>query len=292
MQPSRFLGTGSPIPILLLSSLAACAAPASETPPREAPMSAYETSTPATFVMVHSAWLGGWAWEPVARVLEERGHRVIAPDLPAHGHDRTPPAQASMDAYVRTVTDLLDAQREPVILVGHSLGGIVISQAAQERPEKVRSLVYLCAFLLPDGGSFLAATRGVQGSMVLDNLVMAEDQSYVTIREDVVHQAFAHDVPAEAFERVRPLTVPEPTAPLAAPLSITEERWGRVPRYYIECTEDRAIPPAVQRAMYTAIPVERVFSIAASHAPNFSAPEQVADYLLEVAAATSRIAAR
>jgi pimeloyl-ACP methyl ester carboxylesterase len=253
-------------------------------------MSTHETGTPGTFVLVHSAWLGGWAWQPVAEILEARGHCVIAPDLPAHGDDSTPPAEASMEAYVKTVTDILAAEREPAILVGHSLGGIVISQAAENRPEKVSSLVYLCAFLLPDGGSFLNATAEVQGSRVLDNLVMAEDSSYVTIRDDVLHEAFAHDIPLEAFERARPRTVPEPTAPLATPLSITPERWGSIPRYYIECTEDRAIPPAVQRAMYTAIPVQRVFSIAASHAPNFSAPERVAEYLLEVAG-TSRLAA-
>jgi pimeloyl-ACP methyl ester carboxylesterase len=289
MIPFRFSTLRGLIPILLVCLVAAWAA---TTPPRASEETPMKADSTATFVMVHSAWLGGWAWEPVATILEARGHRVIAPDMPAHGGDNTPPAQATMEGYVKTVTDILDAQNEPAILVGHSLGGIVISQAAENRPEKVRSLAYLCAFLLPDGASFLAATQGVEGSMVLDNLVMADDNSYVTIRADIVHQAFAHDVRAEAFERVRPMTVPEPVAPLATPLSITEGKWGSISRYYIECTEDRAIPPAVQRAMYTAIPVEKVFSIAASHAPNFSAPEQVADYLIEVASASSATARR
>ncbi len=68
-----------------------------------------------------------------------------------------------------------------MILVGHSLGDIIISQAAENRPDKVRSLVYLCAFLLPTGGSFMKATDGVKGSMVLDNLVMSDDQTSVMI---------------------------------------------------------------------------------------------------------------
>jgi pimeloyl-ACP methyl ester carboxylesterase len=238
---------------------------------------------PPAFVLVHSAWLGGWAWQPLASILSAESADVFAPDLPGHGQDPTPPAQVTMDAYVRTITDLLDARQDPVVLVGHSLGGIVISQVAELRPDKVSALVYLCAFLLPDGASFLTATASVEGSMVLDNLVMAEDGHSVTIREDLVHHAFAHDVPVEQFEQVRHLIVPQPTAPLAAPLAITAQRWGSIPRYYIECTADRAIPPAVQQAMYTGLPVEQVFSLDTSHAPNFSAPDRLADYLLEVA---------
>jgi pimeloyl-ACP methyl ester carboxylesterase len=242
------------------------------------------TPAPTTFVMVHSAFLGGWAWDSVASLLEKQGHRVIALDMPGHGKDKTAPSAVTLDSYVKAVTDVLDGQRDPVILVGHSLGGIVISQAAENRPDKVKSLVYLCAFLLPTGGSFMNATDGVKGSMVLDNLVMAEDKTYVTVKEDVMHEAFAHDVPQDAFARAKPLLVPEPTAPLGTPLSITQERWGRIPRYYVECLADRAIPPAVQKAMYTSIAVQKVFSMNTSHAPNFSAPQKLAEHLLAVAA--------
>jgi len=254
-------------------------------------MSTNKPLNPSTFVLVHSAFLGGWAWEPVASILEKEGHKVVAPDMPAHGKDKTPPSEVSLDSYVKTVTNILDSQPEPLILVGHSLGGIIISQAAENRPDKVKALVYLCAFLLPSGGSFMKATEGVKGSMVLDNLVMGDDKTSVTIKEEVMREAFAHDVPAEAFARVRPLIVPEPTAPLAWTISVTEERWGRIPRYYIECTADKAIPPAVQRAMYTAIPVKKLFSMKTSHAPNFSAPEELAGYLLTVAAGEKQIAA-
>jgi pimeloyl-ACP methyl ester carboxylesterase len=254
-------------------------------------MNGNKPSAPSTFVLVHSAWLGAWAWEHVAPILEQQGHKVIAPDLPAHGKDKTPPSEVTLESYVKTVTDVLDAQPEPVILVGHSLGGIIISQAAENRPDKVKSLVYLCAFLLPNGGSFMKATEGVKGSMVLDNLAMAEDKTSATIKEEVMHEAFAHDVPADAFAQVRPLIVPEPTAPLGGTISVTEEKWGRIPRYYIECTADKAIPPDVQRAMYTAIPIKKVFSINTSHAPNFSAPEELTKYLLAVAAGERQAAA-
>lgn len=83
-------------------------------------MNTNKSDTPATYVMVHSAWLGGWAWGSVASLLEKQGHRVLAPDLPGHGKDKTPPSEVTLDAYLKTVTDVLDAQSDPVILVGHS----------------------------------------------------------------------------------------------------------------------------------------------------------------------------
>jgi pimeloyl-ACP methyl ester carboxylesterase len=97
----------------------------------------------ARFLLVHSAWLGGWQWEQVAKPLLEAGHYVFTPDLPGHGTDATPSSEISMERYVKTITDLLDTQKEPVILVGHSFNGITISRVAELHPEKIEKLVYL-----------------------------------------------------------------------------------------------------------------------------------------------------
>jgi len=94
-----------------------------------------------TIVLVHSAWLGAWQWEGVSNALTTAGYNVITPDLPGHGSDTTKPADITMDNYVMTLTDILDAQDEPVILVGHSFNGITVSRAAELRPNKVKGLV-------------------------------------------------------------------------------------------------------------------------------------------------------
>ena len=94
----------------------------------------------ARFLLVHSAWLGGWQWEQVAKPLLEAGHYVFTPDLPGHGTDATPSSEISMERYVKTITDLLDTQKEPVILVGHSFNGITISRVAELHPEKIEKL--------------------------------------------------------------------------------------------------------------------------------------------------------
>ena len=234
-----------------------------------------------TYVLVHSAWLGGWQWENVAKTLKENGHTVLTPDLPGHGNDKTSPAGITMDDYVNTLTDILDKQEGPVILVGHSFNGITVSRVAEIRPNKVKKLVFLTAFLLPNGGSFFGAVQGVKGSKAVDNFQLSEDKTYAFVKEDEVQNAFAHDIPKEAFDGAKPYIVPEPAAPLMYELQITNENFGKIPKYYIECTADRAIPIEVQRAMYQG-KVEKVYTLNSSHTPNFSQPENLANILLEI----------
>ena len=217
-----------------------------------------------TYVLVHSAWLGAWQWKNVAQHLKEKGHEVLTPDLPGHGSDKTPPVDITMDDYVNTLTDILDKQDEPVILVGHSFNGITVSRVAELRPNKVKKLVYLTAFLLPNGVSFTEAVQGVEGSKAVENFYLSQDKTYALVKEAEIQNAFAHDIPKEAFDRAKPFIVPEPAAPLIYKLQITDENFGKIPKYYIECTQDRAIPIEVQRAMYKG-KVKKSYSLNSVH---------------------------
>ncbi len=235
----------------------------------------------ATYVLVHSAWLGGWQWGNVAEVLKQNGHEVFSPNLPGHGDDHTPSELITMESYVNTIINILDNQEEPVILVGHSFNGITVSRVAELRPNKVEKLVYLTAFLLPNGGSFFKAVKGVEGSLAVENFYLSEDQKYGLVKEEEIQNAFAHDISEEAFNNAKPYIVPEPIAPLMYELEITEENFGKIPKYYIECTEDRAIPINVQRAMYEG-KVEKSYTLHSSHTPNFSQPKKLAKILLKI----------
>ena len=103
------------------------------------------------FVLIHGGWHGAWCWVRVAALLERRGHRVIAPDLPAHGADPTPLTARPYEMYVPKVCEVLDALQDRAILVGHSSGGMIIAEAARQKRDRIKSLVYLSAFLLPPG---------------------------------------------------------------------------------------------------------------------------------------------
>ena len=236
----------------------------------------------STYVLVHGAWHGAWCWYKVKWLLEKQGHTVLTPDLPSHGIDRTPISSVSLQSYAERVSTTLDACGEPVILVGHSMGGIAITQAAEARPAKVATLVYLTAFLLPAGRSLLEEAQTDAWTEVLPNLVFASDHSWAEVKSEAIRSAFYADCSDADVALAKSLLVPQATAPLAAAVQTTDEHWGSVPRVYVECSVDKAITIQAQRAMYARLPCSRVITMATSHSPFFSAPDVLAEHLLSL----------
>ncbi|MGB6192488.1 MAG: alpha/beta fold hydrolase [Terracidiphilus sp.] len=242
-----------------------------------------ERNRMSTYVLIHGAWHGGWCWRKVVPLLESKGHTVVAPDLPGHGDDRTPPATVTLADYADRICAVARAQKEPVILLGHSMGGVAITQVAEDCPESVRALVYTCAFLPRNGDSLAAWAQQDAESLVGPNIVPVAE-GVLDIRREAVHNAFYGECSQEdeAFA-AQHLTL-QGAAPLATPVATSVERWGRIPRYYIECTKDRAIPITTQREMQKHSPCRKTFSIDTDHSPFFSAPGALADALLEIGA--------
>lgn len=224
------------------------------------------------FVLIHGAWHGGWCWDKVSPLLEAAGHTVAAPDV----------LEGSLDAAVDRVLGILDALPCPAVVVGHSMGGAVASLAAERRPEKVELLAYLCAYLLRNGETLAEAARRDQASESRQCIELSPDRAWMTLAGPRIAEIFytgcTEADAAAAMARLRP----QPTAPWRTPLSLSPERFGRVPRVYIECRRDRAISPALQCEMYTALPCRRVYTIDAGHLPHLCAPRRVAEILLNL----------
>ena len=108
-----------------------------------------------TFLLIHGAWQGAWAWQRLTPLLEAAGHTAIAVDLPGDGSDDTTPENVTTMLYAEHVAELIEASEPPVIVVGHSMGGTVASQVSELCPDQIAIAVYLCAFLLPDGESIV-----------------------------------------------------------------------------------------------------------------------------------------
>ena len=241
-----------------------------------------------TFVLVHGGFVGGWCWEKLVPLLEEAGHRVEATDLPGSGDDRTPISEVSLQAYAERISEVLDAQPEQVVLVGQSSGGVAVSQAAEQRPDKIEMLVYVGAYLLRDGETLLSAGENDTESLVLANLVMSEDGSSATLREDAIREGLLADCSDEDVERAKSRFEPQALAPIATPVSLTEENYGRIPRVYIETLKDRAISPWLQREMYERLPCQKVISMETGHWPFYSAPEELAGHLTSLLSQNGR----
>jgi hypothetical protein len=143
-------------------------------------------------------------------------------------------------------------------------------------------LVYLAAFLLRDGESLLQVAREHDTSMLLGNLIVDEAQRSAVVRPEVITDAFYGDCSDEDVALARTLLQPEALAPFATPITISDARFGRVPRIYIECLRDKAVPPQFQRRMYTDQPCQRVLSIDCDHSPFFSRPDELAAHLLSL----------
>jgi pimeloyl-ACP methyl ester carboxylesterase len=226
-----------------------------------------------TFVLVHGAWHGAWCWHRVVPLLERAGHRVLTPELPGHGRDRTPVREVSLAGYADAVGRALAGEPEPVVLVGHSLAGMVITQAAANSPGRVRALVYLAAFLPDDGQSLTGLAEGDTESLLTPASRVDVAAGTVSIDPAGLVPALYADCPEEDVALARSVVRPEPLAPLSEPVRLGAARPAATPRIYIECLHDRALPLPRQRLMQAARPCARVHGLPSGHSPFFSVPE-------------------
>jgi len=236
---------------------------------------------PATFILIHGAWHGAWCWHRLTPLLESHGMRVIAPDLPSMGADPTPASEVSLESWARLVADIVG--RAPnCVLVGHSRGGVVISRAAELVPDAIRRLVYLSAYLLPEGESVAAEARRDTASLIAPNMIPARRGVTCLLRPEVLREAFYGECNDAAAAHAIAQLSPEPLKVLAAPLRISAGRFGRVPRTYIETTRDRAVTLDAQRRMQSALPCTPVFTLDADHSAFLSQPESLARILISI----------
>lgn len=236
-----------------------------------------------TFVLVHGSWHSAWNWHKVTPLLEKAGHKVVAIDLPGMGRDKTSIEKVSMKTSVDKICSVIDCLNDKVILVGHSKNGIMISQAAEYRSDKIEKLIYLAAYLIPNGKTqreySMLDAEGVLNPYVDFN----EGTKSTTLRPEIYKEGLYADCDDDITELAKVLLSHEPFETAVTPLQLTDEKFGSIPRYYIECTEDRAVTPFIQRKMYEETPCRKIYRMAASHSPFFSQPKKLTELFCEIA---------
>ncbi|MBA3339141.1 MAG: alpha/beta hydrolase [Geodermatophilaceae bacterium] len=212
-------------------------------------------------MLVHGAWHGAWAWETLLPHLATAGLNGVAVSLPSSGGE----GDLAADAHaVRTALEELDG---PAVLVGHSYGGIVISEAATA--ESVRHLVYLSAYLLPTGSSLLDAL-----GHELPYWIRVDEKAGVLRVHDAAKRFYGDVAPGPTAAALQQLTTQTLSSFRDAQ---TRAAWERIASTYLVCDQDRAVPPQSQHTMSRS--ATNVGTLHSSHSPFLSQPARLAAIL-------------
>jgi pimeloyl-ACP methyl ester carboxylesterase len=158
----------------------------------------------------------------------------------------------------------------------------LIGQVAEAAPDQIRALVYVASMVPPNGSCLMQLVASFDPEY-LAQIAWAPDRRTVLIQPEGARNFLYPRCPPAQVESSLARLTPEPVAPFETPFSATEANFGRVPRYYIECLQDRVIPIALQRAMRGALPFRGVYTLNTDHSPFFSAPDELAGALNAIA---------
>ncbi|CAI9109856.1 OLC1v1009775C1 [Oldenlandia corymbosa var. corymbosa] len=246
-------------------------------------------------VLVHGGGFGAWCWYKSIALLEEAGFKVTAIDLTGSGiHSFDTNSITNLSQYVKPLTEFLEklVEGEKVILVGHDFGGACLSHVMELFPSKISKAVFIAAVMLTSGQSIL----DMFSQKTDENDLMREAQIFVyangngqpptaidldksLLKELLFNQSPSKDV-ALASVSMRPI----PFLPVLEKLSLSDAKYGKVRRFYIETPEDNAIPISLQESMINQSPPEKVFRLkGADHSPFFSKPQALHKILMEIA---------
>ena len=242
-----------------------------------------------TFLLIHGAWHGAWCWNQLIESLSQQGHNALAIDLPGHGAESKPGWHIGMQSYVDAVNDAAAKAASntegKVHLVGHSMGGTVVSCAAEQNPELYASLTYVAAFLLPSGKSLISAGAEMDAPMMkkavnLPNLF----RGYCKVNPNHTKAAFYNRCEEKDARNASALVCAQSLRPLNTKVVITEARWSKLPRYYVFCEDDQAIPIEGQRKFVEQLPCQKTVSLNTDHSPFISDTARLAEALADFAA--------
>jgi len=231
----------------------------------------------ASVVLVHGAFADGSGWQNVIPLLEKDGYRVTAVQNPL----------TSLADDIATTRRVVDAQGGPVILVGHSYGGAVITGAAAGATN-VKALVYIAAFA-PDVGDSLGSLLKSMAPNEIGPALVADTAGFLSIDRAKFHDVFAKDVPPS---EARILAATQ--KPIFGPIfetPIQKAAWKTIPSWYLVATEDHAINPELQRFMAKRIGATTA-EVKASHVPFITQPKEVVRIINAAEAKTTQVARR
>ena len=236
----------------------------------------------AVFVLVHGSWHDGGAWEGVIRHLEGQGHKTFAPT--AIGYGKGANKNVTHAQCVRSLIDaMLEWDLSDFILVGHSFGGTFISKIAEAIPGRIRRLVFQNGFVVRDGHSVLDESPPATAALFEQMAKESSDNSFL-LPFPVWRDAFINDGDLETAKRTYALLSREPLEPSRDKLDLKKFYSLDIPKSYINCTEDIALPPGEwgwHPRMSNRLGLYRLVQMPGSHEVMFTNPAGLAEKIIE-----------
>lgn len=242
-------------------------------------------SQTAHAILIHGAWQGSWVWRDFAPLLQAAGLTPHAIDLPGNGADDTPLSDVSLDLYLDHLSALVDTLESDVLVIAHSGGGVVGTALGERYPDRVKAVAYIAGMMLPPDWHFghvldqeKAQERGLLG--IGPYLEWNDARTVSTVPPEAGAKIFLNDMPFDvAMEGAKNLA-PQAEPGRALKTHWTVERFGTVPRIYVECAQDLSVLQPIQQAMQKLVPGATNITLDAGHAPHVSQPELLAEVLM------------
>jgi len=231
-------------------------------------------------LLVHGSSHGAWCWEKIVPLLQRAGYDVDTLDLPAHGKDKTPWWRTTLGRYSNAVRDVARKHDGDVVLVGHSMGGGAITQAAAQEPSLFKGLIYLSAFVPKAGETMLGLAR--RDAVWRGFSVPRYRFGTITVWPNRTKDTFYNTCSKADAEAAAARLCPEPVPPLLQPIAKPQAKGP--PRAFIETTEDRTLSIDLQRFMHRRFDMKKVATLKTDHSPFYSAPVELSEKIAEIAA--------
>ena len=231
------------------------------------------------FVLIHGAWHGGWCWEGVIQELEKAGYTAEAPTMPGHNPDDDR-SQIKFNDYIDKICDVLNRQSRPVVLVGHSSGGYMLQAAAPRAADKIARLIFLNAFILPEGKSQFDLVPP-EASEAMTAAAQASPDNCVPVIEDFVRNMLMAGEPAEKQDTLIKQLVPQPYALFTTPVDTGTFDQLTTPKSVVFCKGDVSLPPGAYLGMAQGLGEYNLIEVEGSHEAFFTNPGVVAGGFLQ-----------
>lgn len=236
-----------------------------------------------TFVLVAGAWQGAWTWKDVGNKLERAGQNVIVVELPGHGNDNTVPQNVSMNAYRDRTVSAIEKVEDKVILVGHSMAGMVVTAVAEKIPSRIEKVIYIGAFIPANDQAILDLIATDSESQLTPSIRPTEDQLLLDVVREKITDIFCQDGSVEVKKLVVDNFKPEPAIPFGDKVKVSSENFGKVSKHFIHTEFDKAIPYNFQKRMVSTAGSVTTHVVKTGHSPHLTHPNDITGLLLKIA---------